>query len=132
MALRAAYLSMHRMTNQCLLETGITADQFVCMSILYDNPGITQQELAKRAASDANTIRAMLVLLEKKEYIIRKDHPGDGRAFHVLLTRKGKAIYEKCDAALQPVRARMFNFMGKGEADELYSQLIRMTDELNK
>ncbi|MFH1195776.1 MAG: MarR family transcriptional regulator [bacterium] len=132
MALRAAYLSMHRLSNLHLIDYGITADQFVCLSILYDNPGITQQELAKLAASDANTIRAMLLLLEKKGLVIRKDHPGDGRAFHVSLTRKGENTYEKSSEALDPVRERMFNFINENEADILYTKLIRMSEELNK
>lgn len=131
-ALRAAYLSMHRMTNQYLIDFGITADQFVCMSILYHNPGSTQQELAKLAASDANTIRAMLLLLEKKGLVIRKDYPGDGRAFLVSLTRKGRNVFGKSDKALEPVRKRMLDFMKENDIQKLNSHLIRMSEELNK
>ena len=66
MNLRAAYLSMHRQTNAHLARFGVTADQFVCLLILAEEDGIIQQELVKRATSDPNTIRAMLVLLEKR------------------------------------------------------------------
>ncbi|RPI00517.1 MAG: MarR family transcriptional regulator, partial [Calditrichaeota bacterium] len=69
MVLRAAYLSMHRQTNTFLSKSGVTADQFVCLVILDDEDGITQQELATRATSDPNTISAMLALLEKQNLV---------------------------------------------------------------
>ena len=64
-ALRAAYWALRRQTNQALVAHGVTSDQFVLLSRLADEDAITQQELARRTSSDANTIRPMLVLLEK-------------------------------------------------------------------
>ena len=52
MGLRAAYLLMHRQTNSFLAPFGMTADQFVLLSLLSDKDGITQQELTQRASSD--------------------------------------------------------------------------------
>ena len=75
MNLRAAYLSMHRMTNAHLSKHGVTADQFVCLSILFEKDGLTQKELVQSATSDPNTIRAMLVLLENQGFIARDVHP---------------------------------------------------------
>ena len=66
MGLRAAYWSMHRQTNAHLAPQGATAEQFVVLALLAKEDGITQQELGRRATSDPNTIRAMLVLLEKR------------------------------------------------------------------
>jgi len=95
MALRAAYLSMHRQTNAHLAGVGITADQFVCLALLAEEDGITQQELVRRANSDPNTIRAMLMLLEKRGLVKREKHPTDGRARHVTLTSRGRTVYRR-------------------------------------
>jgi len=87
MGLRAAYWSMHRQTNAHLAQRGATADQFELLSLLTEQDGITQRELVRRASSDPNTIRAMLLLLEKRGVVARKRHPTDGRGRDVLEIR---------------------------------------------
>ena len=64
----------------------MTVDQFVILTLLGEQDGITQQELARRASSDPNTIRAMLVLLENRHLVARVQHPTDGRALRITLT----------------------------------------------
>jgi DNA-binding MarR family transcriptional regulator len=107
MGLRAAYLSMHRQTNAHVAKFGVTADQFVCLVILAEQDGITQQELVRRANSDPNTMRAMLVLIEKRGLVAREPHPTDGRARHVTLTRKGRILYQKMLKGVEPVQERL-------------------------
>ena len=104
MALRAAYLSMHRQTNSHLAQFGMTADQFVLLALLSEEDGITQQQLAHRATSDPNTIRAMLVLLEKRGLIKRRQHPTDGRALRITITRKGRQDYANLSKAIRPLQ----------------------------
>ncbi len=104
MGLREAYLSMHRQTNSHLKPSGLTADQFVLMVLLWEEDGITQQELTRRACSDPNTVRAMLVLLEGRGYVSRSEHPTDGRARKVRLTSTGRQILRRAIAQTQPLR----------------------------
>ena len=89
-ALRAAYLALHRQTNDCLAQEGVTADQFVLLSALSEADAATQQELVRRVGSDPNTVRAMLLLLEGRGLVARERCPADGRARSVTLTgRRG-------------------------------------------
>ena len=104
MALRAAYLSMHRQTNSHLAPFGMTADQFVLLALLCEEDGITQQQLARCASSDPNTIRAMLVLLENRGLVKRHRHPTDGRALRITVTNKGRKNYAKLSAAIKPLQ----------------------------
>ena len=116
MYLRAAYLSLHRQTNAHLTRHGVTADQFVCLLLLAEEDGIIQRELVKRASSDPNTIRAMLVLLENKGFIIRIRHPIDGRARIVSITDKGRQVFEDLINDLKPVRDRLTEQFSEDEA----------------
>ena len=82
-ALRDAYFSMHRNAYTTLAPFNVTPDQFVLLSLLKDpadKEEITQQELVRRASSDPNTVRSMLVLLEKRGLVKRRSHKTDGRA----------------------------------------------------
>lgn len=90
MRIRAAYLTLHRRANALFLPLGFTADQFVLMSVLAEQPGIIQTTLSGLIATDANTVTAMLRVLERRGLIAREAHAGDGRARRVRLTPQGK------------------------------------------
>ena len=130
MALRGAYLSMHRQTNAHLSPCNITADQYVCLILLEEQDGITQQELVKRANSDPNTIRAILVLLEKRGLITRENHPSDGRARIVHITKKGRNLLIETEAAIKPVQESLAAPFSVEEARVLISNLKRILEEM--
>src|SRR4030095_12685834 len=66
MALRAAYWAMHRRADALFGRHGVTADQFVLLSFLNEEDGISQQELVRRATHDANTVRRTRVALSPR------------------------------------------------------------------
>jgi DNA-binding MarR family transcriptional regulator len=92
MRLRGAYLTFHRMANAHFEPFGVTADQFVVLTLLSEEEGITQREVVDRAFSDPNTVGEMLARLEKKKLLSRERHPHDGRARCVFLTAKGRKL----------------------------------------
>lgn len=95
MRLRRAYLTMHRVAQAHFAEFGITVDQYVLMSVLAEAEGIIQTELSERMSSDANTVGAMLKLLEQKNVIRRQPSDRDRRAQRVYLTASGKRLHKK-------------------------------------
>src|SRR5262249_2247545 len=92
MRLRGAYPTFHRMANAHFEQFGVTADQFVVLTLLAEEDGITQREVVEQAFSDANTIGEMLTRLEKKQFVRRQRHPKDGRARCVFLTPRGRKM----------------------------------------
>jgi DNA-binding MarR family transcriptional regulator len=95
MRLRGAYLTFHRMANAHFERFGVTADQFVVLTLLAEEDGVTQRDLVEQAFSDANTIGAMLARLEKKQCVRRERHPKDGRARCVFLTPRGRKMQKQ-------------------------------------
>ncbi|HAH46435.1 MarR family transcriptional regulator [Gimesia sp.] len=95
MRLRRAYLTMHRVAQAHFAEFGITVDQYVLMSVLAEAEGIIQTQLSERMSSDANTVGAMLKLLEQKNVIRRQPSDRDRRAQRVYLTASGKRLHKK-------------------------------------
>ena len=85
MRLRRAYLTVHRAAQAHFAQFGVTADQYVLLSLLAEQDGITQKELAERMCSDGNTITAMVRLLETKKLVRRRRCDADGRARHELV-----------------------------------------------
>ncbi len=132
MGLRAAYWSMHRQSNAHLARCGVTADQFVILSLLSEQDGITQQELVRQASSDPNTVRAMLLLMEKRGVVARGRHPTDGRARRVILTRKGRQTYDKLLAEIKPLQKRLSALFRAKEAETLVLFLSRISKAMAK
>lgn len=130
MALRAAYLAMHRCADAHLAAGGVTADQFVLLSLLAEGDSVTQRQLVRRAGSDANTVRAMLVLLEKRALVSRRPHPTDGRARSVCLTAKGRQTYERLWADSQPFRRRLLTAVDAGKRRTLVESLRRVAEAM--
>lgn len=130
MGLRAAYARMHRQSNTAVARRGVTIDQFVLLALLAEQDGVTQQELVRRASSDANTVGAMLVLMEDRGLIARERHPTDGRARRVILTRKGRQTLDRLWADSEPVRRRLVAALTPTEADLLVDFLTRLCEAM--
>ena len=130
-ALRTAYLALHRQSDAAFARHGVTADQFVLLASLARGHALTQRELARRMSSDPSTVRAMLVLLEKQGLVERDAHPSDARARTVSLTAAGKRAFRKLWAAGDPVRAKLLDALSPDEADALLALLTRVAESLN-
>jgi len=132
MALRTAYLTLHRRSDVVFAEYGITADQFVLLAALARGQAMTQRELAARMPSDPSTVRAMLVLLEKQGLVTREAHPTDARARTVSLTKMGVRTYQQAFDAGREVRDQMVKSLSASETRVLLSFLQRMTESLGE
>ncbi|MFM8407374.1 MAG: MarR family winged helix-turn-helix transcriptional regulator [Pirellulaceae bacterium] len=132
LALRAAYMALHRSTEAAFAEHGVTADQFVLLLALQENRSLTQRELAERIWSDSSTVRAMLVLLEKNGYVKRTSHPADSRAKTVELTTEGKRKLRKLWKVGQAVRDRMYSSLSDQEAQRLIESLQVVARSLDR
>lgn len=128
MRLRGAYLSVHRRTDAHFAKFGVTSDQFVVLSLLEEEDGITQQELAVRSYSDANTITAMLRLLERRGWVKREPHATDRRARSVRLTRKGRQLTEQLQQSLNDFHEDLFRTLPEGQEQCIKEWLGRVVE----
>ncbi len=132
LALRAAYMALHRSTDAKFASHGVTADQFVLLLALNESRTLTQRELADRISSDPSTVRAMLVLLEKNGFVRRASHPTDSRAKSVELTPNGKRKLRKLWKVGQSIRDEMYQSMTSKEAEILIRLLRQIPDALSR
>src|SRR4051812_35719719 len=123
MALRRAYRAIHRHADATCRGTGVTVDQFVLLWLLAQKDQVTQRELVQRASSDANTVRAMLVRMERQHLVSRDAHPIDGRAHSVRLTDKGRKTLERLRAASEPLNEELTNSFSQQQISRLVAAL---------
>ncbi len=130
LALRSAYLTLHRHTDARFAKYEMTADQFVLLAALARSDALTQRELGQRMSSDPSTVRAMLVLLEKKGIVKRDTHPSDSRARTVALTSLGKRKFKQLWKASEATREQMASALSQAETQQLIDLLHRVTQAI--
>jgi len=126
MWLRKAYLSFHRRANARMLKHGVTADQFVLLSVLAREEGITQITIVERTASDPNTVAAILGLLERRGLVRREAHSQDRRARCVFLTAEGKRVQRRAAKESQPLLAALWDCMEGADRNDIERFLNRI------
>lgn len=124
--LRRAYMALHRQTQWLLSGHGITSEQFVLLACLSKQDGITQTELTIRAASDPNTVRAILALMENKGLVVRNPDETDRRARRILLTAKGRRLYAKLTKVVEPLQDALLSPFNEQEAEKIVEFLQRV------
>lgn len=116
MHVRRAFMAMHRYAQRHFAAHGVTADQYVMLSVLAEHSPLRQSELVERLDSDPNTVTAMLALLESKSLVKRQPDESDRRARLASLTPQGKRLHEKLIESITPVHAGLKERLGSREA----------------
>ena len=111
MLLRKAYLSFHRRANSWMLDHGVSADQFVLLTVVAREPGITQISIVERTSSDPNTVAAVLRRLEQRRLVRREAHARDRRARCVFLTAEGQRVQRRAAKNAEPIVATLWDCM---------------------
>ncbi len=68
----------------------LTVDQWTVLRTIYENPILTNKELAELCGKDQPTLTRIIDLLIKKELVDRVNHPSDRRCLNLQLTDNGR------------------------------------------
>jgi DNA-binding MarR family transcriptional regulator len=104
------------------------ADQYVLLSCLAEEDGITQQKLSSRCPSDARTIGTMIELLERNGLVERQPHPSDRRAWQVFLTKNGQARHVQLRENSEEIRKILHDALEPEEQAIVQKALDRIAE----
>ncbi len=77
------------------LDNGITVDQILVLTLLDDDPGIAQNEIADLLFKDYASITRIIELLVKNKYLFRAINEADRRKFLLKVSDKGSSSLKK-------------------------------------
>lgn len=66
---------------------------------LAKGEGLSQRDLVTRLRLEKSTVSRLVSGLQKREWVERRAHPSDGRAYHLFLTGEGERVARKVAAA---------------------------------
>lgn len=127
LSLRQAYFAIHRAAGSMVECEGVTAEQFMILMVLSLNEGTSQRQLGESTFTDANTLSAMLKLLEDKGLVERCENPSDRRARAVHLTDNGRLLVERLSADVAPFRRKIREVVGEENLPAFLACLRRLS-----
>ncbi|WP_264737973.1 MarR family winged helix-turn-helix transcriptional regulator [Cytobacillus firmus] len=75
-----------------LAHLNIAPEQNLILMLLWEEDGLSQNEIARRLDKDKSNITRMLSSLEKKGFIKKSMNKEDSRSLNVYLTENGKNL----------------------------------------
>lgn len=114
--------------RRLLLDFDLTQTQLVLLGslMMYTRGGkvVTQIDLADHLKADKMMVSKVLRTLEKKGFIIRENHPEDGRAKSLVVTEKGLKIIEATLKVVTKFNEEFFSVLDN--QDEFVRQLKKL------
>jgi DNA-binding MarR family transcriptional regulator len=106
-----------------IAQYDITPPQFVLLSILCQQDGLTQVELSEKGHIDRSTLGGLVDRLERNRLLERHKHPQDRRAYRIYLTEQGKAMEDILSACAERSLKRFTSGLNSDEVKELRRML---------
>jgi DNA-binding MarR family transcriptional regulator len=110
---------------KALRPLGLGLPEFVCMRILDEDPGRTSAELARHNHVTAQAMNQVLQGLQDIGVVTRPATAPLGRALPAQLTRKGRALLKRAEAAVSAADEQMLAHLSPAEQRQLKLLLYR-------
>lgn len=126
------YNKWHSMIKKELKKMNLTHPQFVVLASLaylsQDSNEVTQVMISKLSGIDVMTVSQILGLLEKHDFVKRKEHSRDTRAKAVILNKKGEEILQKAVPLVEQIDEIFFEKLNTDEG-QFKHFLVRLNEE---
>jgi len=124
--IKTGYITLRREVEEMLKPLGLTHTQWSALGVIRHFPGISPSQLEPILMIERPSVTSLLNGLESKGFIIRKDHPQDGRYKLVYLTDAGLKMAEETQHITTIVEERVKAGMTAEEFETLKALLVKM------
>ncbi len=129
-ALHSANHAMNRAYQPHLSALGLTYPQYITLTALWDEDGISVGALCEQLMTETNTLTPILKRLEKQGHVERRRSERDERKVLVHLTRSGRALQSEAPR----ITACIIDETGlpQDQLDTLIDTIAKLRDNLKK
>ena len=126
------YNKWHSIIKKELKKMNLTHPQFVVLASLaylsQNSNEVTQVMISKLSGIDVMTVSQILNLLEKNDFVKRKEHSRDTRAKAVILNKKGEEVLQKAVPLVEQIDEIFFEKLDTDE-EQFKHFLARLNEE---
>ncbi|GAA5054528.1 MarR family winged helix-turn-helix transcriptional regulator [Nocardia callitridis] len=121
---------LHQRMDEALRPIGLSVPQYVCMQNLYDTPGITGSELARRTFVSRQSMSVLLQGLERRGLVERSEEAGPRRERATILTESAVALLGRARATVAGIAETMTAGLDRPRLEQLRALLTDCRDAL--
>lgn len=111
---------------------GFGSGQYMFIIGIYENPGLTQDQLAEVISINKGTVANVLKTLEKDGFVERRQNVKDKRIHNLYLTEKGINSYVLIKKTVEEWNDLLLRDIPKDEVEKLDLLLRKITDNAKK
>ena len=116
--------------NCNLKHLHISGAQARYMGVIHDNPGISQDAVARLFKVDKGAVARAVKKLEMAGYIERRRKEGDSRVWQLFMTVHGEEIHKLMRDGETAFESRLLEGFSEEEIDTLCMMLDRVADNI--
>lgn len=109
-----------------LSDMGITPGQIGTLTLIANNPGLTQSALSRGVGVDRSTMVAVIDRLEAMGLVTRARSGNDQRAYALRLTEAGTTLTAALMTRLHALESEFLTKLNEAERDTLVTLLRRL------
>src|SRR5690606_5392483 len=113
--------------RECI-EDEVTLDQFLTLRYISNRGACTASELSESFCVNRSAITAITTRLADKQYIHRVPDEQDRRVISLMLTDKGREIYETAAARIHDLLSPIISRFPQTEIDQFLQSFERLAD----
>lgn len=115
--------------DRLLMETAnITTAQAGVLTIISSKENITQKEVATKLALNEAAMTTMVSRLIKLDYLEKKRHPTDGRAWCLNVTAQGRQALEQMSGPFHDVNTAIEEAINLNDLETLAENLDKLSE----
>jgi DNA-binding MarR family transcriptional regulator len=103
---------------------GVTATEYVTLSVLRELDGLSCAELARRAFVTPQAMNLVVCALERRRLVRRRPDPEHRRVLRTSVTAKGLSVLERCDRAMDVIEADMLAGLTSDTVETVRTALV--------
>lgn len=112
-------------------KIGLTSGQPKILDYLYEHEGSDQKTIAGYCEIEPATLGSILLRMEQKGLIERRQENGNRRSLFVYLTENGKEICEKMHDIFSQADEQAIDGISSGELEEIKTLLTKICQNLD-
>jgi DNA-binding MarR family transcriptional regulator len=123
---------VHQRIDEVLAPQGVTAGQYMVLSLVVHHEPASSAELARLARITAQSMGEYVKLLEQRGWIQRREDPDNRRVLRIASTEEGRSVLMRCEAMVDQAERDFFSCLKPDEVANLRYTLSRLRSAARK
>ena len=131
--MRFSFKLVHRFNDfwkEVLDEYNLNQTEFLILGVVYDNPGLSQQEIVKIVGADKSIVSRNLKRLEKKDLVMRRPNLEYNHGYFCETTEFGNKVYSEMHEKGDPLIEERFSLVTSDELKAANETLMTIFEHI--